>query len=128
VDIELYLAVTNPNPYGLKLAGYSYDLKVMAFPLAKGGGRDAFDFKGGGSVTELRFPVRVALRSLYEIIKRGPDIDRVPYQLDAGLELETPVGSKTVPINHNGVFSVPERYRPQFYLKQFKNILGGTAQ
>jgi LEA14-like dessication related protein len=128
VEIELLLAVTNPNPYRVKLTGYSYDLKVMALPLAKGGAREALDFQGGGTVTDLRLPVRVSLSTLYELLKRRPDPDNVPYTLDAGLELDSPLGLRTIPVEKRGTFKVPERYRPEFFLKQLRNIVSQFAE
>lgn len=124
VEFELLLTVTNPNPYTMKLMGYNYDLKVMALPLVKGGAREFFEFKGNGATTDVRLPARVSLNSLYEILKRRPDPDNVPYTLVAGLEVETPLGSHLLPVEKSGVFTVPERYRPEFYLKQFRNIGG----
>lgn len=128
VEFELLLAVINPNPYSLNLVGYNYDLKVMALPLAKGGARESFEFKGGGATTDIRLPVRVNMRSLYEILKRNPDPDNVPYALAAGLEVDTPLGMHLLPVEKSGLFTVPERYRPESYLKQFRNIIGGLAE
>ena len=128
VEIELLLSVTNPNPYRVKLTGYNYDLKVMALPLAKGGARETLDFKGGGAVTELRLPVRVSLAALYELLKRRPDPDGIPYTLDAGLELDSPLGLHTIPVEQRGTFKIPERYRPEFFLKQFRNLLSRFSE
>jgi LEA14-like dessication related protein len=128
VEIELLLAVTNPNPYRVKLTGYNYDLKVMALPLAKGGGRETLDFQGGGTVTDLRLPVRVSLSTLYELLKRRPDPDNIPYTLDAGLELDSPLGVHAIPVEKRGTFKVPERYRPEFFLKQLRNIVSQFSE
>jgi LEA14-like dessication related protein len=122
LDVELLLAVTNPNAYTLKLLGYSYDLKVMALPLAKGGARETFELKGG-TTTDLRLPVRVSYSSLYELIKRLPDPDQIPYSLEAGLELDSPFGTHTLPLVKSGTLKVPERYRPELFLKQLKNLV-----
>lgn len=128
VEIELLLAVTNPNPYRVKLTGYNYDLKVMSLPLAKGGTRETFDFKGGGTVTDLRLPLRIPLATLFELFKRRPDPDNIPYTLEAGLELDSPLGLFAVPVEKRGIFKVPERYRPEFFLKQLRNIVSSFAE
>lgn len=109
--MELYLKVKNPNSFDLKLQGYSYDLRVMALPLAKGGAREEVKFPSQGEA-DFRIPIRIGYQDLIEILKRRPDPDRVPYQLAAGLELETPVGGMTVPVNRTGTYAIPKQYRP----------------
>lgn len=109
--MELYLKVKNPNSFDLKLQGFSYDLRVMALPLAKGGARDEVKFPAQGEA-DFRIPIRISYQDLIEILKRRPDPDRVPYQLAAGLELETPVGEMTVPVNRTGTYAIPKQYRP----------------
>lgn len=123
VGIEFYLSVKNPNSYDLKLLGYSYDLKIMAMPLFKGGAREPVDFPGK-STTDLRLPVRISYRDMVEILKRRPDPNHIPYQLKAGFDLDTPVGALAVPFEKSGTYAIPERYRPSFYLKQITDFLG----
>ena len=121
--MELNLAVTNPNPYDVKLLGYSYDLKVMgALPLAKGGAREEIKFPSD-TETDLRIPIRISYGDLMEIFKRKPDLDSIPYQLSAGLDLETPLGHMTVPVNRNGNYAVPKRYRPSSFFNKLSDLL-----
>jgi LEA14-like dessication related protein len=120
--MELLLTVKNPNRYDVSLLGYSYDLKVMAFPLAKGGGREEIRFPAGAS-TDLRIPVKVSYGDLLEIFKRRPDPDRVPYALLAGLDLETPLGHLTVPVHRNGTYAIPKQYRPASILNKLTDFL-----
>ncbi len=122
LDVELFLAVTNPNSYDLKLLGYNYDFKIMSLQLAKGGARESFELRGG-TTTDLRLPVRVTFSNLYELLKRGPDPDKIPYSLDAGLEVDSPIGTHAVPVVKNGTLKVPERYRPSSFLKQIRNLV-----
>jgi LEA14-like dessication related protein len=117
--MELYLTVKNTNSFDLKLLGYSYDLQVMALPLAKGGARDAVSFPAGVE-TDLRIPIRVSFGDMIELFKRRPDPDRIPYALQAGLDLDTPLGNLSVPVNRTGTYAVPKQYRPSSIL----NTLG----
>lgn len=119
--MELYLTVDNPNRFDVKLLGYNYDLTVMALPVAKGGGRDAITFPGK-EVTDVRIPVRVAYSDMWEILKRRPDPDGVPYQLEAGLELDTPAGVMTVPVHKKGTYVVPQKFRPSFLLGRLSDL------
>ena len=109
--MELYLKVKNPNSFDVMLEGYSYDLKVMALPLAKGGAREELKFPAKGEA-DVRIPIRISYQDLIEILKRKPDPDRIPYQVAAGLELETPMGEMTVPVQRTGTYAIPKQYRP----------------
>lgn len=124
VEIEFYLSVKNNNPFDLKLMGYNYDLRVMALPTASGGSRETLEFKAGKSA-DMRIPVRLSLSSLLEILKRRPDPNAIPYNIVAGLELDTPVGAVTVPVDHSGAFAVPQNYRPAYFLKQISDVFKG---
>lgn len=109
--MEIYLRVKNPNNFDLKLHGYSYDLKVMALPLVKGGAREEVTFPANEE-SDVRIPIRVTYADLLEILKRKPDPEKIPYQLAAGLDLETPLGQMTLPIKHTGTYAIPKQYRP----------------
>jgi LEA14-like dessication related protein len=119
--MELYLNVKNTNPYDIRLQGYSYDLKVMALPLAKGGARDEIKFPSEGE-TDVRIPIRISYRDLYEILKRRVDPDNIPYQLSAGLDLDTPMGQMTVPVNSSGTYAIPNEYRPATILNKMTDF------
>ncbi|MCM0082471.1 LEA type 2 family protein [Geomonas sp. Red32] len=121
LGMELLLAVTNPNFYDLKLKGYSYDLKVMALPLAKGGAREEVKFPSDVE-TELRIPIRVAYGDLVEILKKAPDADRIPYQLSAGLDVDTLIGQTTIPVNQTGTYAIPKSFRPSNLLNRLGDL------
>lgn len=122
VDLEFYLAVTNTNSFDLKLKGYTYDLQVMALPLTKGGMREPVEFPAE-TTTDVRLPLRIAYRDLWEILKRRPDPDKVPYRLLGGLEVDTPLGTSMVPVTSSGNFSIPERYRPSGILQGVNDLV-----
>lgn len=124
LGMELYLTVDNPNSFDLRLLGYSYDLKVMALPLAKGGARDEIRFPAK-SETGVRIPVKIGYSELIEILKRMPDPDHIPYTLSAGLDLETPVGQRSIPVNRTGTYAVPPQYRPGNLFKGLGNLFKG---
>ena len=115
VDVEFQLTVTNPNMFDISLLGYSYDLKVLTLPLANGGRQETIQFPAGRD-TDLLLPLRVNHSSLVNILKRRPDPDRIPYQLQALLSISTPAGEMSLPVEKNDTFSLPERYRPSVWL------------
>ncbi|QXE89090.1 LEA type 2 family protein [Geomonas subterranea] len=109
--MELYLKVRNTNSFDVQLQGYSYDIKIMALPLAKGGAREEVNFPANEE-TDVRIPIRITYSDLLEILKRKPDPDKIPYQVAAGLDLETPMGQMTVPVKKSGTYAIPKKYRP----------------
>lgn len=56
-------------------------------------------------------------------MKRRPDPDRIPYRLQADLDVETPVGQLLIPIDKADVFAVPDHYGPSFYLKEIPEFV-----
>jgi LEA14-like dessication related protein len=119
--MELSLAVKNPNPYDIKLLGFSYDLKVMSLPLTKGGAREEIKFPSHEE-TEVKIPIRIPYGDLLEILKRMPNPDAVPYQLAAGLDLDSPLGQLSVPVSRSGTYMIPKRYRPSAILGKFADF------
>lgn len=119
--MELRLNVSNGNPFDIRLLGYSYDLKVMELPLATGGAREEIRFASGAE-TDLRIPIRISYGEMLEIFKRKPDPNSIPYRLSAGLDLETPLGRLTVPVQRTGTYAVPGKYRPSSILDGFRHF------
>lgn len=121
-DLELYLSVTNPNRFDLSLLGYTYDIRVMTLPLASGGLQQSVLFRAG-SETDMRLPLRIKYADLVALLKRRPDPDRIPFDINARLQVRTFAGDMTIPVEKSSVFSVPQQYRPAFYLERFTDTL-----
>ena len=121
-DIELYLGVTNPNSYDIHLLGYTYDLRIMTLPIANGGHQEQVRFSAGQE-TDLRFPIRIPHGSLIELLKRRPDPDRIPYRLEASLNLASPLGDMKIPIERNDTIAIPRKYHPGDALERVFNLL-----
>ncbi|HEY3308618.1 MAG TPA: LEA type 2 family protein [Desulfuromonadaceae bacterium] len=120
-DLEFYLGITNPNSFDLSVLSYTYDLRVMTLNLANSGLQETLSIPSE-SETDMRLPVRIRYSDLFEIIKRHPDPEKIPYQLNARLHVRTTFGDKIIPIEKNSTFAIPEKYRPDFYLERFKDI------
>lgn len=121
-DIELYLSVTNPNMFDLSLLGYTYDLRIMTLPLVSGGLQESILLKSG-SDTDMRLPLRIKFSDLVALLKRRPDPDSIPYDINARLQVSTFAGEMTIPVEKSSTFSVPQKYRPAFYLDRFSDLL-----
>lgn len=116
-DIELLVGVENRNSFDVSLLGYTYDLQVMSVPFSSGGLQKGVLFPAGQTV-DIRLPFRFLHSDLLGILKRKPDLDHIPYSIDARLNLDTPVGELAVPVKKSDTFSVPASYRPGTYFKR----------
>lgn len=119
IECELYLRVDNPNNFAITLTGYTYDLNVFALPFTNGGSQREVPFPANAP-TDVRLPVRVKIGAFYELFKRRPDPDKIPYHLTGSLQLSTPLGHELIPFDKKGLFAIPASYRPDHWLKQFK--------
>jgi len=119
VGIDLVLAITNPNSYKLNLTGYRYELLVSSLLLSSAENHDTVEFPGN-SVTDVRIPARVEYQDLMKILKTIPDPNQIPYQMKAGLNIRTPLGSYTVPVDKQGTFALPRNLLLERFLKQIK--------
>jgi LEA14-like dessication related protein len=124
INIEFHLNITNPNPFDLSLLGYTFDLKVLTLPLSTGGMQETILFPAGKE-TGMILPVRLNFSDLLEIVNHAPDPGNIPYQMSTMLQLKTPLGKMTVPVEKNAVMAIPERYRPAIFIKHLRDALQG---
>jgi LEA14-like dessication related protein len=122
IDIEFHLGVTNPNSFDLSLLGYTYDLRVMTLPLAIGGMQETTTYPAG-TETDMRLPIHLKFSDLLEIIKRQPDLDKLPYRMNARLHLKYPLGEMVIPVEKIDTLNVPERYRPGAAIERLRDAL-----
>lgn len=122
LTIEVDLLVSNPNRFDLTLLGYSYTLQIAGLPLSSGEGSQTVVFSGGRQ-TRITIPAQVRHSDLFNLLQLQHDPDRIPYHLIATLQVDSPLGEKSVPVDHQGLFAVPEQYRPSSLLNRLKGIL-----
>lgn len=124
VDVEFQLGITNPNIFDLSLLGYTYDLRIMTLPLSTGRTELSVNFPAGKE-TDMRLPVHLNFNDLLQIIKQQPDLDRLPYQINADLHIKNPLGEMNIPVEKTDTLNVPERYRPGGAINLLRNALRG---
>ncbi len=125
--MDLSLAVTNPNSSDIRLSRYKYNLLISELPMTSGEQQQQFEFRGN-TTTDIRLPIRVKYSDLVEVLKRLPNPDHVPYQLTADFDMNTKLGTFTVPVAKNGYFAIPQKYKPGQILKKLNEFLNPNAQ
>ena len=76
----------------------------------------------GRKATDIQVPVRVTYGNALDIIMKRPNPTSIPYQLEAGLDIVTPVGTLNFPVTTSGTIAVP---RDKLKVQVLKSI-GGT--
>jgi LEA14-like dessication related protein len=127
VEMDLELAVTNPNSSSIRLSRYRYNLLISELPMTEGEQHVQYEFYGN-TTTDIRLPLHIRYNDLLEILKRLPDPDHIPYQLTADFDLSSPFGTFTVPVAKRGDFTIPQKYRPGQLLRQLNDFFNRDAQ
>jgi LEA14-like dessication related protein len=97
-DVE----ITNPNPVGIELAGYDYELAVEGRPLLAGAVEQKTALVAGGQ-SVIVVPVAVSFANLFSAVETAAGQEELAYRLSAGLSFDLPVlGRVRVPVATEG--------------------------
>lgn len=96
--VDLHLAVDNPNPIGVRLASFDWQVDVAEHPLLSGVAEEGLDIAASGSST-LRFPVALAWTEVGDVVTDVRERTEVPLRLAGSMAVRTPVGPVTVPVD-----------------------------
>lgn len=121
LNIEVNLLVNNPNRFDLTLQNCSYTLQVAGLPFGSGATHQTTTFPGYKE-TQIKIPVRIRHADLLELLKRQLDLDHTPYHLIAVLQVDTPLGVSSIPLDHQGQLPIPPQYRPDAALQRLKSL------
>ncbi|NOZ56500.1 MAG: LEA type 2 family protein [Calditrichaeota bacterium] len=110
-DLVFTFAIDNPNPVGVTLAGFDYDLKIADRDFLQGKHQEELSVpaKGQGSVS---LPLTIQFADLYKVLKSLAEQDTTDYTLSAGFVVKVPVlGNVRIPVTKSGklpVLKVPK--------------------
>jgi len=122
LDLAVDLQVNNPNLFPLTVRGYRYALTVTELPF--GSGRELQEVTLlSQAATRVQIPVRIPFSAILQLLENRLDPERIPYGLEAVLELSTPFGAQRLPVKSSGLFSVPAEYRPDKFLQQLHLLI-----
>lgn len=97
----------NPNPFGLRLAGLGYALKIDGDQLAKGDMKEGLSIKANGS-SKLRFPLELTLGSTSRAIQSLLTKSEVGYGVDTVFRFAFQNQKLAVPVTYEGTMPVPK--------------------
>jgi LEA14-like dessication related protein len=109
LGVDLDFRVTNPNPLGARLDGYSIKLVVDGLTLLDGDVDQALDL-GAGASTTLTLPATVKWAEIAskigDVASGEPLPDDVPWSAAGSFAVDTAVGRLNIPFNVGGKLPV----------------------
>jgi LEA14-like dessication related protein len=105
-DVE----IANPNPIGIELSGFDYELQIEDEPFVMGEVDQKVRLAARGRST-VPFPVEIVFEELLKSVREVAEQEEADYRLEAGFFFDLPVlGRIRVPVSTSG--SVPVVRRP----------------
>lgn len=105
LGIDLVFSVSNPNPLGARMEGYSIQLVVDGLTLLDGDVDQVVDLSGGATA-EIVVPASLKWRELasklQELAEGEPLPDTVPWSARGDVRFVTPVGELALPFDVGG--------------------------
>jgi LEA14-like dessication related protein len=105
VSTDVVLRIDNPNPIGLTVAEFSYDLDLAGHDLVDGDQPGGLTIAADGS-SKLALPVHATFREVFALAGDLRGEDAVPFQLAGEMGFRTPLGLVRVPVRASGSFPV----------------------
>lgn len=117
ISVKFHTLISNPNPFGFRLDGLDYLLKVGGGQLAKGTAPRGITLKPRGSAKtelDLDFDLGKTASAILELITKK----RADYELQAVGKFFSKQGGIDVPFSHKGVMPMPQL--PKIEVKSFE--------
>ncbi len=125
-DLLFDIKISNPNPIGIGLAGFDYDLILNSNSFLKGKQNETVNISANGS-SVVKLPLSMNYEDVYKTYKSLESEDNISYALKLGLLFDLPVlGKVRIPVETKG--SIPTVKLPAISVKSLKlNDLGFTS-
>jgi LEA14-like dessication related protein len=103
-NLDVVLAVYNPNNYRLDATQMHYQLMVDTIPVASGEISDRNAFQGGDT-TIVHLPVQFSYSGVGAASRQLSQTGAVNYKVVGDLTVDSPIGSRSFPFTSSGRFS-----------------------
>ena len=101
-DMLFKIKIDNPNPVGIRLEGFDYDLLLNNNSFLKGRQDNHVKLEAKGKA-EIPLPVSLAFEDIYNTYNALKDKDQIKYALKTGLNFNLPVlGTVRIPVQTSG--------------------------
>jgi LEA14-like dessication related protein len=102
IDLAADIGIHNPNPVGINLVGFDYELKINATSFLKGQQEKGAKIAALGD-SDLQIPVKLNYKNIYNTFKTLQDQDKAAYELGCGVSFNLPgLGKLRLPLSTQG--------------------------
>lgn len=106
--------VTNPNRLDVSAESYNYEFFINGRSFISGTQEERLEI-GGESTSIVQVPVSMTFSNLYESFRSVLQQDSISYRMDTAVSFSLPaIGSRTVPVQAEGILPIPKVPRIQF--------------
>jgi LEA14-like dessication related protein len=121
-DFLFDLKIRNPNPLGVKLAGFDYDFLINGNSFLKGRQEKEVEIEARGEST-IQLPLSLRFVDLYQTFKSLRDQDISTYRLSCGFSFNLPIlGLVNVPVSKEGNFPLLKLPKLDLDALKLKNL------
>jgi LEA14-like dessication related protein len=105
-DLLFVLDIENPNPFGIGMAGFDYDLSIDDASFVSGDKNDRLDIDAGAT-SSVELPVNLNYADLFSSFSSLLDRDESKYRITMGFSFDLPVlGMIRIPVSREGEMPV----------------------
>jgi LEA14-like dessication related protein len=106
-DLVATIAVENPNPIGIALEGFAYQVLTGDNTVVSGRQTSGVDIAAQDTRT-FEVPVTLVFADLIAAVRSLEGANETPYTLVGAVDVEIPLlGTRTIEITHDGVIPIP---------------------
>jgi LEA14-like dessication related protein len=106
ITVAVDLRVQNPNPLGLRVAGFAWQLDVEGARVASGDAPGGLNLPANGAATS-RVTAHLRFADLANLVRQADTKEEVAFRVAGKVRVETPIGPVEVPWSHAGGLPVP---------------------
>lgn len=112
ITLDMEVLVYNPNPIGIDLESFDYDLLIEDSSLLKGSAAEGLSLEANGS-SIITIPLTVNYKDLYQSVSSMREQDESAYRVDTGFSFQLPIlGEQRIELSHEG--KIPNVRMPRF--------------
>jgi LEA14-like dessication related protein len=104
-DTQFVFNIDNPNPIGLSVASFTYDLDLAGNGFLEGTNADGLALPATGSA-QFKLPVTVVFADVIDLVQNIDVKNEVPFAIQGEFGFQTPLGILRIPYQEEGMLPV----------------------
>ncbi len=116
VDLLCSFSVRNPYPAGISIAGFDYDFRIEENSFVSGRQDKGLEIPGRDK-SSIELPISLSFEEIRDTIEKTKGKKTVPYELLLGIDVDVPLGSKTIRLSQSSEGELPVPSLPKISIK-----------